>query len=105
MTDCLHTEFKVVAGVHRITAEDTPQGRILPAQQYTVDIRVWCTDCDQAFEWIGPPIGVSPQRPTCSVDGTELRAPIRPTDWARHAFDRLSSHAHTWDTDQGDDLD
>lgn len=91
VSTCLHVSFKVIAEVNRLTNEDIPQGAILPAVRYMVDLHVWCTDCDQAFEWVGPDVGVSTTRPTVSVDGTELRAPIRPKDWGAHVFEKSRS--------------
>jgi hypothetical protein len=45
---------------------------------FSASVFVRCTDCDERFRWIGVPAGLSPHRPMCSVDETELRAPLRP---------------------------
>ncbi|WP_439947213.1 hypothetical protein [Streptomyces sp. BBFR109] len=34
--------------------------------------------CGEPFRWTGVQAGVSPRQPMCSVDETELRAPLRP---------------------------
>lgn len=71
---CPHERFAVQADVGRIAAANDDPTIV----GYTVDIRVWCEDCGEKFRWIGVPAGVSPRHPACSVDETELRAPIRP---------------------------
>lgn len=49
-----------------------------PIEAYSADIRVHCSGCGEPFRWIGVPAGLRPDRPCCSVDETELRAPLRP---------------------------
>jgi hypothetical protein len=70
---CPHENFVVVAKVNRLT--ETEGG---PVKAYTADIRVRCDQCDEPFRWIGLYAGLLADRPTVSVDETELRAPIRP---------------------------
>lgn len=45
---------------------------------YMAEIRVHCANCDERFRWIGVEAGMMPSRPMCSVDETELHAPLRP---------------------------
>lgn len=71
---CLHEDFDVFVGVHRLTASDTDPTIV----GYTADVKVNCRDCSEPFRWIGVPAGSSPKRPACSVDETELHAPLRP---------------------------
>jgi hypothetical protein len=76
---CPHVDFDVFAEVHRHVDRDPKQGEILSATGFHVDLKVCCRDCGESFVWVGRmPIGVSPGEPRVSVDGTELRAPIRP---------------------------
>lgn len=48
---------------------------------FSAEIRVWCIDCDESFVFFGEGLQVGSvlrDRPTISVDGLELRAPLRP---------------------------
>lgn len=75
MEDCKHERFQCTCEVTRLHKEGEPE----KITGYTTDIKVHCTDCGQPFEWIGVPGGSSPMQPMVSFDGTELRAPIRPS--------------------------
>jgi len=70
---CQHEHFAAHVEVNRLT--DAEGG---PVTGYAADITVRCAACGQPFEWIGVPGGLSPGQPMCSVDRTELRAPIHP---------------------------
>lgn len=70
---CPHENFDAFVEVNRLTASD--DATVLG---YTADIKVRCHDCTEPFRWTGVPAGVSRSRPTCSIDETELRAPLRP---------------------------
>lgn len=71
---CQHMNFAVHANVGRLlrSEEDTT------IVGFTMDVTVKCTDCDKPFEFVGLPMGSSPYRPMCSVDGIEARMPIKP---------------------------
>jgi hypothetical protein len=71
---CLHEDFDAFVGVGRITASETDPTVI----GYSAEIRVNCRACGEPFRWTGVPAGLSPRQPMCSVDETELRAPLRP---------------------------
>ncbi|MFJ2477078.1 hypothetical protein ACIOWI_29585 [Streptomyces sp. NPDC087659] len=71
---CLHENFDAFVEVNRITASDDDPTVV----GYSAAIKVLCRDCEEPFRWTGVPAGVSPARPTCSIDETELRAPLRP---------------------------
>ncbi|WP_019060006.1 hypothetical protein [Streptomyces prunicolor] len=69
---CPHDNFDAYIDVNRVTATDpTVVG-------YHADIKVNCRDCREPFRWTGVPAGMSQRHPACSVDETELRAPLRP---------------------------
>jgi hypothetical protein len=68
MGECKHESFRVHAEVARL--EDIGQ--------FSVDVRVWCSDCGEPFEWVGLPGGFSHYQPCVSIDCQELRAPIVP---------------------------
>jgi hypothetical protein len=71
--DCPHERFEANVEVNRLAPAE---GR--PPTSYSADVRVWCADCEEPFEWVGAPVGLSPRAPAVSVDGRELRAPLRP---------------------------
>ncbi|WP_320784185.1 hypothetical protein [Streptomyces sp. CRN 30] len=73
-TPCPHEDFDAYVAVNRITASDSDP----TVTGYAADIKVNCRACDEPFRWTGVPAGVSPAHPTCSVDETELCAPLRP---------------------------
>lgn len=75
---CQHGEHRVKAKVSYM--EDS--GR------WVVDITLRCTQCDEAFRFLGLPAGSSFTHPTVSMDSTELRAPIEP-----EGTPELQSHA------------
>lgn len=72
---CPHENFKAKVVTNRLT-----DGEGKPVVAYSACVKVWCADktCGVEFEWIGLPMGLNPRGPTVSVDGTELRAPLRP---------------------------
>jgi hypothetical protein len=72
---CPHEGFAADVAVNRLTASDEPGA---PVTAYIADIRVACADCGEPFRWIGVQAGVTGGKPMCSVDETELHAPIRP---------------------------
>jgi len=74
---CPHEHFAADVAVNRIGEDDPGNDTGLP-NHYSADVRVRCVDCGEPFRWIGVPAGLSPHQPMCSVDETELRAPIRP---------------------------
>lgn len=72
---CPHENFGAGVAVNRLTATDDPGA---PAAAYSANITAWCEDCGEQFRWTGVQAGLKPDRPMCSVDETELRAPLRP---------------------------
>lgn len=70
---CPHEDFVAEVDVNRLS---TTEGG--PIDAYAADVRVRCAACDEPFRWIGVPAGMSGARPMCSVDETELHAPLRP---------------------------
>ncbi len=71
---CTHEDFHANVTVARV--EPHPVGGMPKA--FVADIHVNCADCGAPFTFVGVPCGLSYDQPRCSVDGTELRAPIRP---------------------------
>lgn len=86
MTDqstCKHESFAADVEVCR----DDKDGK------FAVDVRVTCIQCKLPFSFIGLPFGCDSTRPTSSVDGLELRAPIRPGENTREDFESRGSIA------------
>lgn len=71
---CPHENFDAFVEVNRVTASDNDP----TAVGYHADAKVSCYDCGEPFRWTGVKAGMSQGRPMCSVDETELRAPLRP---------------------------
>jgi hypothetical protein len=70
---CDHQQFAGAVEVSRLTG--TEGG---PVTGYAADIKIKCADCGRPFRFVGVPGGVSPNQPTVSLAGDELRAPIEP---------------------------
>lgn len=71
---CPHEDFNAYVEVNRLTASDSDPTVI----GYHADIKVNCRNCGEPFRWTGVQAGMSQAHPMCSVDETELRAPLRP---------------------------
>lgn len=71
---CPHEEFAAHIAVNRLT--DVDGG---PLVGFSVDVTARCVACDEplVFHGAGLPVGLVPDRPAISVDGTELRCPAR----------------------------
>lgn len=74
---CEHPDFTAFVDVARIN--DTPDGPIIG---YSASVKVDCAVCGEGMRWMGLPVGLSPREPCTSVDGSELRAPLRPASAA-----------------------
>ena len=70
---CNHEDFRCDANVFRLS---TVEGG--PITHYCAGTTIKCCQCDERFEFIGLPLGMSAYRPTVSMDGTELRVPFMP---------------------------
>lgn len=70
---CPHEEFQALVEVARLTKVEGG-----PVTGFSADVRVFCADCSEPFVWVGVPFGLSPRAPAVSLDGRELRAPLRP---------------------------
>ncbi|MDQ0376602.1 hypothetical protein [Amycolatopsis thermophila] len=70
---CEHEVFQAEVAVNRLTKHEGG-----PVVGFRADVRVRCAQCGERFRWSGVPAGLLPDRPAVSVDGTELRAPLRP---------------------------
>jgi hypothetical protein len=71
---CPHEDFDAFVEINRIARSDGDP----TIRAYVADIRVKCMGCGEPFRWTGVRAGLSYGRPMCSVDETELHAPLRP---------------------------
>lgn len=65
---CQHLQFTAQADVMRL--EDI--------SRWVAELRIWCIDCGLPFSFTGLPLGISVDRPTLSIDATEVRLPLEP---------------------------
>jgi hypothetical protein len=72
---CPHENFAAEVDVNRLTGSEKPDAAVTA---FMADVRVLCAGCGERFRWIGVEAGLMPGRPMCSVDETELHAPLRP---------------------------
>lgn len=74
MTTCEHLDFVAMVEVNRIT--DVEGG---PVIGLSVDVTARCAACDEpvVFHGVGLPVGLAADRPTLSINGTELHCPAR----------------------------
>lgn len=68
VNECKHKGFVANVAVNRL--EDSGG--------FAADITIKCVECQQPFQFLGLPGGLSPNMPTVSVDRTEARMPIAP---------------------------
>ncbi len=68
MADCEHKNLMTECRVALL--EDT--GRRM------AEIKIRCLDCGVPFRFMGLPAGLDFDRPTVSIDGVELNAPVEP---------------------------
>jgi hypothetical protein len=71
---CKHESFQAVASIARCTRSDDDPTVVV----FYCELTIKCTVCDKPFEFIGLPMGLSPGKPMCSVNGQEARLPIKP---------------------------
>jgi hypothetical protein len=90
---CPHENFTASVEVGRLAASDEPGA---PVSGFTAAITMSCADCGEPFRWVGVQAGLSPGRPMCSVDETELRAPARPASSDPDFGLGLPGFAVTW---------
>jgi hypothetical protein len=84
MSGCLHEDFDARVEVTRIANDPTR-----PPDAYMADIEIKCAVCGERFYWPGLAAGMNYNRPMVSVNGFQLRAPIRPDSTDRE----LTIHA------------
>jgi hypothetical protein len=89
---CPHENFAANVDVNRLTASDDDPTVI----GFSADIRVECADCGERMRWSGVQAGLKPDRPMCSVDEFELRAPLRPASADRDFGLGIPGFAVSW---------
>lgn len=73
--NCKHTSYFAKVHVATLTNKGDMEGVV----GYIADFSINCSECGQAFEFVGVPVGFSPFEPMTSIDFTQLRIPIRPS--------------------------
>lgn len=75
---CYHLMFDANIAVARVGEAD--ENNTMPGMPtaFVAEITIKCGDCGEHFKFDGVPAGLSYDSPATSVDGRELRAPIRP---------------------------
>lgn len=71
MNACQHEQFAAQVNVGRITSEDQPL-------RFVADVTITCVQCKEPFRFLGVESGLHFEKPTASIDGLELHAPIEP---------------------------
>ncbi len=74
---CPHEEFVTNVQVDRIT--DGEGGDV---SHFFAEVTIRCTQCQEAFCFVGMERGLDPLKPMMSVMGEEARLPIRPSSEA-----------------------
>jgi hypothetical protein len=80
---CPHETFESAVKVNRLT--DVGGG---PITGYAADVSIRCAQCKHDFFFVGLPMGCTPDHPTVSADGKELRIPISPIKGIMKGVDR-----------------
>lgn len=77
---CKHENFESHVKVARLKESEELDN----ITGFSADIRIRCRDCKTPFEFVGLPMGSSPNIPMMSADKMELRAPIKPSILPEH---------------------
>jgi hypothetical protein len=74
---CDHLNFQASVSVCRLTADTDPNNIV----GYAADVKIHCADCGLPFAFTGLPAGISMTNssPMVSIDGKELRVPLKPS--------------------------
>jgi hypothetical protein len=68
---CQHEDFQAHVNVGRITDAGQPL-------RFVADVTISCVQCREPFRFLGVESGMHFEKPTVSIDGLELHAPIEP---------------------------
>lgn len=73
---CLHLDF--CAEVDVFPLSDGPIVHEKAPDRYSAELTITCAKCGEPFQFLGPDVGLSMERPAVSVDATKLYLPIAP---------------------------
>ena len=73
MPACEHADFRASVAVNRLSERGGG-----PVRRFQADLKIECAECGEKFFFLGVFVGRSFRSPRVSIDGTELRIPIRP---------------------------
>lgn len=71
MSKCTHDQISTGVHFKRVLTDSN-----MELAYYAADIKIECVQCGQEFEFVGLPCGASPYRPTVSLDGLTMTAPL-----------------------------
>lgn len=89
---CYHEHVETSIDVARLGDGDDSNPTPGMPRHFMIELRARCARCGERFRFEGVPAGLSFAAPATSVDGFELRAPIRP-EQAPPAFPRRGEPA------------
>lgn len=64
---------------HNVFTANVTVNRLEDSGGFAADITIRCAECQVPFQFLGLPGGLTPDKPTASVDLTEARMPIAPS--------------------------
>lgn len=67
-----------LACAHEDFGAEVRVGRMLDTGRFIAEITISCSQCQLPFRFKGVQAGVAWERPTCSIEGLTLNAPIEP---------------------------
>jgi hypothetical protein len=92
MSKCEHERFEAEVDVHRL---EPTRATGATQMRFMADVRVRCTDCKRAFQFLGLEPGVDLGGSTVSIDGLEAHLAICPQGEEPSALDRIAVHFPT----------
>ena len=75
---CYHPDVDVIVGFGRIGEDDADNPLPGMPTAFMIEVSLSCKACAEVFVFDGVPAGMSYDAPAVSVDGQQLRAPVRP---------------------------
>lgn len=80
MTGCLHNKNNAAAVMIEYLEDSS---------RFMADVSITCTDCGQAFRFLGLPLGLNLNGAAMSADGQTARLAIIPADRIQHPLQGL----------------
>lgn len=74
---CTHVNFGVLSEVSRLNKTDPET--LSPYLIYVLEVKCFCRNCGQMFEFKDVPFGINPEKLGMNVDSLTMRVPITPS--------------------------